>query len=407
MSRRPFCLILTLLFLLLGSCRDDVPVGGGEEVGIQKGDTAVRTLVIYMMAENKLAGFAASDIDEVKIGAVSVPSDCRLFVFIDDRSKPRLLQYYNDNGVGCERVLHSFADDFCSSDTASLGRVLDYLLDDYPTCALDLVLWSHGDGWLPDYARSAPMRAIGVDNGNNSYSDLTLGSIEIDELAASLSGLPQKVDRLMFDACYMQCVEVCYALRGAAEWIIASPAEIPGDGAPYETVVAAFFASDGVTAVLDAYKAGYDGEPMGVVLSAVYAPAMQELADAAYPNVLTYFNAGKKRDYSPIFAYLPGGARGLYGLLPCFYDANAVMKRYLGTAEYAAWKGVLDAAVPCTVTTGSWYSAYLGRVLPVDTSVCCGISMYMPQSASRNELLNVDFAGTAWYSAAGWREAGW
>ena len=81
--------------------------------------------------------------------------------------------------------------------------------------------------------------------------------------------------------------------------------------------------------------------------------------------------------------------------------------RLLRTAEYAAWKGVLDTAVPCTVTTGSWYSAYLGRVLPVDTSVCCGISMYMPQSASRNELLNVDFAGTDWYSAAGWREAGW
>ena len=407
MLRWPFCLILPLFVLMFGSCRDDVPAGGGEDIGLQKGDTAVRTLVIYMMAENSLANYAASDIDEVKAGAVSVPSDCRLFVFVDDRSKPRILQFYNDNGVCAERLLHSFSNDFCSSDTAALGRVLDYLLDDYPTCALDLVLWSHGDGWLPDYARSAPMRTIGVDNGKDSYSDKTTKAIEAEELAALLSGLPVKVDRLMFDACFMQGVEVVYALRGAAEWIIASPAEIPGEGAPYETVVAAFFASDGVNGILDAYRAAYDGKSMGVVLSAVYAPAMQGLADAVYSTVSTYFNVDRKRDYSQILAYLPGGARGLYGFLPCFYDANAVMKWYLSGEEYVAWKEALDAAVPYTVTTGSWYSAYLNKALPVDTSVYCGISMYMPQTTSRNELMNVDFTATEWYSAAGWQNAGW
>ena len=120
-----------------------------------------------------------------------------------------------------------------------------------------------------------------------------------------------------------------------------------------------------------------------------------------------YFNAGKKRDYSPIFAYLPGGARGLYGSLPCFYDANAVMKRYLSDAEYVIWKDALDAAVPYAVTTGSWYSIYSRNRIFVDLELYSGISIYMPQSTSRYSSLNAAFTATEWYGAAGWGAAGW
>lgn len=401
--------VIFFYFLLLSfaSCRDVVPDGAGEDCGVQRGDTAVRTLVVYMMAENGLASFAASDIDEIRDGASSVPSDCRLFVFVDDRENPRMLQFKNGSGGVVEEMADVYDNDFCSSDTAALAGVLCGLLDDYPTRALDLVLWSHGDGWLPDYSRIAPMRAIGVDNGKNSYSDRTTRSIEIDELAAVIKGLSVKVDRLMFDACFMQSVEVAYALRDAVEWVIASPAEIPGDGAPYDTVVGEFFVSDGVEGVIDAYKAAYDGEEMGVVLSAAYIPAMQQLADVAYSIVCNYFNKSKKREYIDVFAYLPGGASGYYGYMPCFYDANAVMKKYLTADEFAVWEEALAAAVPYAVTTGSWYSAYVNRSLPVNASVYSGISMYMPQTTSRYTQLNAGFADTDWYGAAGWDAAGW
>ena len=409
MLYRPVCFILFFLSFALWSCCDEPPTGGADEPVLQKGDTAVRTLVVYMMAENRLASFASSDIDEVKKGAVSVPSDCRLFVFVDDCQNPCVFQFYNRKGDGVKELVYSFTNDFCSSDTAALGRVLGDLLDDYPTNVLDLVLWSHGDGWLPDNARSAaPMRSIGVDNGkNNYYSDLTTRTIEIEELAALLAGLPVKVERLMFDACFMQSVEVAYALRNAVKWVIASPAEIPGPGAPYETLVGAFFASDGVTDILDYYKVAYDGEPNGVVLSAAYMPAMQGLADATYSNVVTYFNVNKTREYADVFAYLPGGAQGLYSVLPCFYDANAVMKKYLSAVEYEAWKRAFDAAVPFVVNNSNWYSAYKNDSISVDTQLCSGLSMYMPQKTSRYTALNSDFTFTEWFGAAGWGAAGW
>ena len=408
MQCRFFYVIVSFLFFALWSCCDEPPAGGVDEPLLQKGDTAVRTLLVYMMAENTLANIASDDINEVKKGAVSVPSDCRLFVFVDDRQNPRIFQFYNRKGIGTQELVCSFPNDFCSSDTAALGGVIGRLLDDYPTVAFDLVLWSHGDGWLPDNARNAaPMRAIGVDNGKNYYSDYTTRTIEIEELAALLEALPVRVDRLMFDACFMQGVEVDYALRNAVEWVIASPAEIPGPGAPYETVVGAFFASDGVKGILDLYKAAYDGEDNGVVLSAAYMPAMQRLADATYSNVIKYFNVDKNRDYIDVFAYLPGGAQGLYCLLPCFYDANAVMKKYLSAVEYDEWKEALNAAVPYVVNNSNWYSAYKNDSISVNEQLCSGISMYMPRKSSRYTALNADFSFTEWYSASGWSAAGW
>lgn len=407
MHRGLFIAIVSFLFIFICSCDNDVNGGKHEFNGVQKGDTAVRTLLVYMMAENSLGvNFDSLDIKEVAEAAVDVPSDCRLFVFVDDESHPRILQFYNIDGEGANETLHPFADDICSSDTASLGATLRFLLDDYPTRSLDIVLWSHGDGWLPG-KHAAPMRSVGIDNGWNGFSNISESVIEMDELATMLENLPVKVSRLMFDACFMQCVEVAYALRNAVEWIIASPAEIPGNGAPYNTVVGAFFASDGVEEILECYKAAYEGEYMGVVLSAAYMPAMQQLADITYAPVCNYFNINKKRDYIDVFAYLPGGVRTASWTMPCFYDANAVMKKYLSASEYAIWSEALSKAVPHLVTTGEWYSSYKGRVLPVDTLSCGGISMYMPQTSSYNVTLNDAFSRTEWYRAAGWEMAGW
>ena len=54
----------------------------------------------------------------------------------------------------------------------------------------------------------------------------------------------------------MQCVESAYALRGAVEWIIASLAEIPGNGALYSTLVPRFFQNDGTVEIIDLYIIG-------------------------------------------------------------------------------------------------------------------------------------------------------
>ncbi len=397
-----------VLLLSLVSCDNEPENADVRPDVVEKGDTARRTLLVYMMAENSLNNYAALDVDEILQAVPSVPRDCRLFVYVDDNKLPRLTQYYRmTNGDIGNSALCPFDSDVYSSDTAVLASVFDCILKDYPTEFLDVVMWSHGDGWLRGPLSSVPQRSIGIDNGKNSYSNSVTTTIEIEELAALLERLPAKVDRLMFDACFMQCAEVCYALRSAAEWIIASPAEIPGDGALYSTLVECFFNSDGPEDIMDSYIRAYEDESTGAVLSAVRTSAMQNLADVTYSYVIKYFNSGKKRDYIDVFSYLPGGKYNGSPAYPSYYDMNAVMKKYLTADEYAHWRGALDEAVTYVASSPKWYSAVCGRVVEFNDSVAVGISLYMPQDYSRNEKFNSDFRSTEWYSAAGWQAAGW
>ena len=311
------------------------------------------------------------------------------------------------NGEAGNSNIHPFNTDVCSSDTAALGAVLDYILRDYPTESLDLVMWSHGDGWLRGSQKSAMQHSIGIDNGNNSYSNKITTTIEIEELAALLEELPVKVGRLMFDACFMQSVEAAYALRNAAEWIIASPAEIPGDGALYSSLVPCFFNSDGPEDIMDLYVAAYEGAPAGAVLSAVSTKGMQNLADVTYSYVINYFNSNIKREYTDVFSYLPGGKYNGSPAYPSYFDMNAIMKKYLTTDEYAHWREAFDGAVTYVASSEKWYSAICGRVLEFNAETGGAISIYMPLHLNRNEKFNIDFRTTEWYSAAGWQMAGW
>ena len=192
-------LLLSLSLLLAGCDREPVDLKVRPDV-VEKGDTARRTLLVYMMAENSLDGFAALDVAEIVKAVPGVPRDCRLFVYTDDAGFPLLTHYFNmENGDVGNSNAHPFSKDVCSSDTAALGKVLDFILKDYPTVSLDVVMWSHGTGWLRAPLNAAPQRSIGIDNGENSYSNNTVNSIEVEELAALLKRLPTKVDRLMYD----------------------------------------------------------------------------------------------------------------------------------------------------------------------------------------------------------------
>lgn len=406
---RLWTLFFSFLFLgLLFSCSNGSPGRVVRPDVVEKGDTAYRTLLIYMAAENSLDDYAGYDISEIVEASVDVPHDCRLFVYVDDGSFPTMYQYFRlTNGDSGNSVFHLFNNDVCSSDTAALGYVMDYILENYPTRKLDLVLWSHGDGWLRGPENKAPQRSFGIDNGENSGSNDTESVMEIEELAALLERMPVKVDRLMFDACFMQCVEVVYALRNAVQWIVASPAEIPGNGAGYASILQAFFLSDGTKDIIDLYLKEYETEYAGAVLSAVRPAASVQLAEATAYYVKKYFNSAKRREYDDVFAYLPGAKYNASKQYPSYFDINSVMMKYLTAEEYGQWREALDSVVVYSASSPRWYSMICGRTLGYNIFEGCGMSIYMPQNASRSQELNARFKTTEWYDAAGWSSAGW
>ena len=371
-----------------------------------KGDTVSRTMLIYIMAENSISYDLSRDFSEIKDGAYALPDDARLFVYFDNSDAermPALYQYHPYNDSLIENVVYSFDEDVCSSDTAVLGQVLDVIFDNYPTENFDLIMGSHADGWVRHQAKSAPHRTIGIDNGKNTYTNEITKTIEIDELATLLDRLPVKVDRLMFDACLMQGVEVAYALRNAADWIIASPAEIPAYGAPYDKVVPLFFdASSDVEDIMYEYKRAYDNEYYGVVLSAIRTSYLQEFADSTRRYVEKYFDIASPRNLYNCKSYVPGN-------IPAYYDMNSVMKSVLDVADYESWKNVLGKVFPYVMVSNSKmvYSAIAGGCIVYISSDCGAVSAYFPQDRAANRRYNEDFKTTEWYKAAGWDVAGW
>ena len=197
-----------------------------------------------------------------------------------------------------------------------------------------------------------------------------------------------------------------YELRNSAEWIIASPAEIPANGAPYDILLPIIFDNNASPGdIINAYKVSYDNESSGVVLSAVRTSALQDFATATYGLIGKYFPTSKKRAYSDVFSYLPGGNRSSSQILPNYFDMNAIIKKYSTADEYEAWKREFDNLVAYSTASDYWYSAFLYRRIPVKHEVYGALSIYMPQPD--NIELNTAFQYTEWYKAAGWDAAGW
>ena len=384
---------------------------------LEPGDSAARTVLVYMMAENSLNGYLYGDeqdgedgdMDEMKNGASSIPDSCYLLAFVDARdAKPyicRIRKGQSGNAV-CETV-YKFQNDFYSTDSCKFHEVVSWVLDYFPSKNFGLVMWSHGSGWLYSANRS---RSIGEDKGTDHNSTGSAHWMEVEELAAVLKELPVKTDYVLFDACFMQCVEVAYAMRESAEWLVGSPAEIPGKGAPYDKIMPFLFSFPfDAKGLIEQYKSGYP-EYEGTVLSAVKCEGVEYLAEVTAAFVPAFFSRSFKVDESGVFSYLPNGYFWDSVSMPDFYDMNGQMMLRLPDDAYVMWKEAFDAAVPYKVASSRWYSIYndKNRFNNVDFSQFGGLSMYVPRFNNiYYSTLNKNFKKTAWYQATGWESAGW
>lgn len=405
--------VVTALLLLfcVAACNDDsfAPAPDNAPL-IGAGDEARQLLFIYMVADNNLDDYAQLDLQEVLQAAHTVPNDCYLLAFIDDKNNPRVLRYFNNKGVGDYETVYNLGREFASCDIAEMRVLFDWVEQNYPAKIVDMIFWSHATGWLYDDKRRVAQYSFGYDINAGDESDCS--RMYVEELATLLQERDTKPSRLMFDACFMQCAEVAYALRDCADWIIASPAEIPGYGAPYNTIVPLFFDATATPQdIIDAYKAEYDGGDTGVVLSAVHCAAMQQLADATAVAVKSVLGAVSGSDCRDVFSYLPGGYFGKNNSFPNFFDMNSVMEKYLSSAAYKMWKAALDKALPYRCSNREWYSSVLdfdGEITAEDYielgDSWCGMSMYLPNTDSRFNNFNTSFKLLEWFEAAAWNE---
>lgn len=372
-----------------------------------------RTVLAYIAAENSLSygAFHEQDIDEMLQAAGDIPTNSRLLIYLDDTSNPRILSIEQQSGRRpTSRVVYEYSEEQNSGDVETLRTVMEWVYDNYPSSTYGLIFWSHGDAWLP--AKAIPQRSICIDNERNNYSN-SGSKMDIADVADVLAGFPC-FEFIMFDACFMQAVEVAYELRNVARYVIASPAEIPNPGAPYERMVKPFFGIpfDGAEVVEQYYRMyndsvmpvyDYGSDRYGVSLSVIDCGHLDALANATAGMVTKYVSRDEATDLKGVQRYYPLSSKSR----PEFYDMNGYMQRLItDEADYVRWKTVFDLAVPYARSTAWWYSndAYTQHV---DLDNYGGVSCYVPQDRSIYDGLNEKFRATSWYMDAGWHEVGW
>lgn len=433
------------LFLVLGTltgCTDDL----SDVINDDTDSTVRRTVLVYMVAENSLSTAAESDLNELTYAANRnmIPSDCNILVYCDNASQPAV-KLYNKLGASTWKTYTERN----SADSTVMLATLKEMVKNYPSQHYALVLWSHGSGWAPmeksreelqrEYLESQnsgarQARAFGIDNGKNSGANGPY-QMNISSVKWVLNKLGVHMDYILWDACLMQGIETAWELRHQADWLIGSPTETPGNGAPYHTAAKGLCDAD-MKAILKAYTDYYDNSSQylrNFPLSFIKTSELDALAKATAPLIKKYFadkdatpqGVATAQIYSPRTFVTGPDSEGNYGIIaPIPYDMGSVMGKILTEEEYDNWRPLLDKAVPYkTMPTQSepWASMYTTSTNEhrklTDKEHYSGISMNVPESdydiypVSRTPGLylgwNTYFKKMSWWQAGGWIDSGW
>lgn len=407
-------IMLAVLVAALSACSDK-----GNSPEDEEDTTASHTVLVYMAAENSLSRFAYSDIGEMLQARSALTDNDRLIIYLDNTEYPRLFEVTRQTTASTLSDLTpvvTYSWELNSASAATLDEILEYTVKNYPADDYSVVFWSHATGWVPplnstDQATSrwmAPIRrSFGIDNGKNTTAN-TGDVMDVADMAAVLAGYP-KFRCLMFDCCFMQSWEVAYALRDCADYLVGSPAEIPGPGAPYQKVMPLLFAdSFNGASVAQAYNSYYTTNTYGGVMSSITLSEADEFARELRALLIEKADSLELMDFSQMLNYMDydnyrynnHDTSSTHIYMPDCYDLLAVLRQLCSGEELAAWQQRLAALASC-FHSGYWYSSVMGnQSYSIDSEQCGGLSIYLPLAKydENGEPFASAFQHTAWGS---------
>ena len=409
--------LLTIIsaILLFTACSkdDDSPSTPPEP------EPARRTVIVYMVGENNLDPYMQNDINEMRQGRKQVAASENLVLYVDKLSKTEMPFIAKINTDGNLDTLYRYEQDFYSSDPDNMIDVIDRI---YQMCPAKedygLVLWGHASGWLMEDS-VATRRGYGIDTGNNelrtyfderSKESLLKGKwLNIPSMQEAFKMLPMKWKFIMCDCCNMMNVEDGYELRDVTDYLIGSPAEIPGMGAPYGTMIPALFlqTEDFYQSIIDAYANSY---PNYIPLSVIKTSEMEALAEATRPllsRINEYVNNESNLMDRHIYynnTYVDGKRKHI------MFDVREVVRKAFANepSKYENWYQVFQRAVPYNRIAEMWQTDSFIKINFNDFTVTddyfSGVSMFFPmeQYGTEEWSCNKAIKKMSWYYAVGW-----
>lgn len=206
------------------------------------------TILVFINADNNLEPAAIANINQME--RVGSSEDINIVVQVD-----RSPGYDTSDGnwTGTRRYLvtrdqtsaiqSTLLQDMGELDMGSPGTLKNFVqwgMASYPSDRTMLVMWDHGRGWRTARAPREPVKSI-------SYDDTSGTNLSVGELASALNA-GQKLDVIAFDACLMGMIEIAYALRDRANWMVASEENVPFNGQPYDRFLSALAGNPDMTA---------------------------------------------------------------------------------------------------------------------------------------------------------------
>lgn len=273
-----------------------------------------------------------------------------------------------------------------------IGSHIAMMAEAAPAERYGMVLAGHGHGWLTREVLNKSTTLSLLNAGYDPWQP-ALGAevtrafgeynvqVDIPELAEGIRLGGVELEYILFDACFMSNVEAIYDLRNAADYIIASPCEIMGNGFPYHRTLPYLFATGGDSSDLVGaaesyykfYRDEYTSTSRCGSITLYDCAEVEALAEATRRVAAT-----AKSDYATDTLQTYEGQR-----THIFYDfgewATTVATDEAAIADFRAQ---LERTVVATFTLPEFYSAYgTYGTYPINVDVYSGVTTSAPSEA--------------------------
>lgn len=382
---------LVLALLAATSCFKDAdfsPVpgesGSRNQPGRLPSEETRQVMIMYSAGFNSLSGALTTDLRELEGGFVpSAQSRADHILLVLSRHThsgystpvaPVLYRLYKDrDGEVVRDTLLRWQPEDQACNPAILREVMTFAREKFPAKGYGIVLSSHGSGWIPSPdALEIEAKSIGQDADTGQELEMDLSDF--------VNALPYKLEYVLFDACFMACVEVAWALRDKAKLVGFSPTEIMSDGFNYRTLAERLLRSEpdalGVcTDYFAQYTDPHQSSPYATI-TLVDAGAMQPLADICKTLFERYREPISALKTSQVQRYFRWNQNPRFEHL---FDLRHMLQQAGATsAELAQFDEALDKCV--------LYEAHTERFMSLWLTNVCGMSVYLPSSG--DEELN-------------------
>jgi len=212
-------------------------VGSAAEVHSEDTLSSSCAVYIYMCGSNLESkyGFATQNIDELL--EADIPDNTDIVIETGGTSRWWSSQNIAEDRLGRYVVRDHSLELMQDMENASMGdpdtfsSFLKWGTQNYPADRRILVIWDHGGS-----------AADGVCYDENFRYDC----LERTELETAFrdAALPEKFDMILFDTCYMGCLETAALVQDYARYMTASQKIVPGGGLDYKVLAQSFADND-------------------------------------------------------------------------------------------------------------------------------------------------------------------